>query len=107
VAADQRHAIFIYRLQTTAHDLAQDRRVDTFLRKARNGHRGYGRASHRPNIVDGIERRDATIIVRVVDDRSEEVERLDEREVVAQTVYARIVGRLETDNQVWVIGLFR
>ena len=82
-------------------------RLNLPLREARDRHRGDGCARHRPNVVDGIERRDATVVIRVVDNRSKEVEGLDEREVVAQTVYARVVGRLETDNQVWVIGLFR
>jgi len=32
---------------------------------------------------------------------------LHEREIVSKAVYTRVVGRLETDNQVWVMRLFR
>jgi len=107
VPADQRNAELVYRLQPTAHDLAQDRRIDTFLRKARDGHRRDRRARHGPHVVDRVECRDATIVVGVVDDGSEEIERLDEREVVAKTVYTCVVGRLEADNQIWIVRLFR
>ncbi len=68
--------------------------------------RGDRRAGHRPNVVDGVERGDAAVVVRVVDNRREEVERLHEREVVAKAVYSRVVGCIKTDNQIWIGRLF-
>jgi hypothetical protein len=107
VPADQHNAILVYRLQAAAHDLAKNRRIDTFLWETGDGHGCDRRAGHRPNVIDGVERGDATIVVRVIDDGSEEIERLDEREVVAKTVYSGVVGRIETDNQIWIMRLFR
>jgi hypothetical protein len=107
VAAEQRHAVLVYRLQPATHDFTQNRGIDTFLGKAGDGHRGNRRSGHCPNVVDGIERGNATVVIRVIDDWSEEIERLDKREVVAQTVYSRVVGCIKTDNQIWIMGLFR
>ena len=64
-------------------------------------------AGHGPDVVDRIEGGDAAVVVRVVDDRSEEVERLHQREVVSQAVYSRVVGCIKADNQVWIERLFR
>src|ERR1051326_3200277 len=90
VPANQCNPILVYSLQSAAHDLSQDRWIDAFLRKAGDGHGCDWRAGHRPHVVDRIQRRDATVVVRVVNDGSEEIERLDEREVVAKTVYSRV-----------------
>ena len=106
VAADQRYAILIQCLQSAAHNLSQDRRIDTFLRKARDRHRRYWCSGHGPYVVNRVERSDATVVVRVVDDRSEEIERLDQRQVVSQTVYSRVVGCIEADNQIRIKRLF-
>ena len=107
VTANQCDAILIYRLQPAAHDLTQNRGIDAFLGKTRDRHRCDRRSSHGPNVVNGVERGDAAIVVRVIDDRSEEIERLHECEVVSKAVYTRVVGCIKTDNQIWIAGLFR
>jgi uncharacterized protein YecE (DUF72 family) len=84
----------------------EDRGIDALFRKTRDRHRRDRRSGHRPDVVDRIERRDAAVVVRVVDDWSEEVERLHEREVVAKTVYSRVVGCIEADNQIRIGRLF-
>ena len=84
----------------------QDRRIHPFFGKAGDRKRGYGRASHGPDVVDRIEGGDAAVVVWVVNNRSEEVERLHQRQVVSQTVYSRVVGCIKADNQIWIEGLF-
>src|SRR5215204_2877168 len=83
VTPDQCDAIFIYGLEAAAHDLAQDRRIDTFLWKTCDGHGSNRRSGHRPHVVDGIQSCDASVVVRVVYDGGKEVERLYQREVVS------------------------
>src|SRR6185295_11070555 len=106
MTTDQSNPILIQSLQSTPHDFRQDRRIDALLRKTRDRQRGNRRSRHGPNIVNRIQCCNSTIVVRVVDNRREEVERLHEREVVAKTVYARVVGCIETDNQIWIVWLF-
>jgi len=60
-------------------------------------------AAHRPDIVDRIERGDAAIIIRIVNNRREEINRLDQREVVAKAIYSRVVSRLDADNQIGIL----
>src|ERR1051325_9339426 len=106
MTANQSDTVSIYRFETAAHDLAQYRRIDAFFRKTVDGHRGDWCSSHRPDVVNGIEGGDASIVVRVVDDWSKEVERLHQSEVVAKAVYSRVVGCIEPDNQIGVGRLF-
>src|SRR5262249_54442602 len=86
VTADQRDSVFIEHSQTAAHDLAEDRIVHVLFRETGDGQRGDWRARHRPNVVDRIERGDAPVIERVVNNGREEVNGLDQRQVVAQTI---------------------
>ena len=106
MASNQRDAMLVQRLQSAAHDLAQNLRIDAFLRKACYGHRRDWRARHRPNVVDRVERSNAAIVVWVVNDWSKEIERLHKRKVVSKTVNSRVVGCIKTDNQIWIGGLF-
>src|SRR5689334_23765939 len=102
---NQRHAVMVECFQTATHDLRQDRRIDAGFWETRNRHRRDRCSGHRPNVVDRIERTDAAEVERVVDNRRKKVERLHQSEVVAETVYSRVVGGVETDNQVWVVRL--
>jgi hypothetical protein len=70
--------------------------------KTGDGQRGYRRPSHRPNVVDRIERGDAAIVVRVVHDRRKEVHSLDQRQIVAQTIDPSIVGGVKAYQDVFV-----
>ena len=106
MATDQRHSVLVQSLQPTPHDFTQDRSVDAPLWKTRNCQSRNGRTRHCPHVVDGIQSRNAPVVVGIVNDGREEVERLHQREVVTETVYSRVVGGLETDNQVFVKRLF-
>src|SRR5205814_7190447 len=80
--------------------LLQNREVDALLRKASNRHRGHRRAAHCPHIINRIEGGNAAVIERIVDNRGEEIERLHQREIVAQTIHSGVVRFVETDQQI-------
>ena len=61
-----------------------------------------GVAAHRVDVGERVRRGDATPVVRVVDDRREEVGGDDDREVVAQAVDGGVVGGVEADEQVGI-----
>jgi hypothetical protein len=104
VAADERHALLLQNMEAAAHDLGEDVERDALLREAGDGERRQRRAAHRPHVVDGIQGGDTPVVERVVHNGREEVHGLDEREVVRETVYPRVVGRLDADDQVRVVG---
>ena len=60
------------------------------------------RTAHRVDVGERVGRGDATPVVRVVDDRREEVGGDDDREVVAQPVDGGVVGGVEADEQIRV-----
>ncbi len=62
------------------------------------------RAAHRVDVGQGVGRGDAAEVVRVVDDRREEVGGGHQSEVVAQAVNSSVVGRVKADKQVHIIG---
>ena len=62
--------------------------------------RGCG---HRVDVGQGVGGRDAAEVERVVDDRGEEIDCLDERQVVCEPIYAGVVGGLERDQHVWIV----
>ena len=106
MTADQRDFVLRQHRKTAAHDLGQDREVDPFFRKAGNCHRRNRGAAHGPHVVDRIERRNASVIERVIHNRREEIERLHQRQIVAQTIHSGVVRFVETDQQIRIEGLF-
>ena len=56
-------------------------------------------ATHREDVGEGVGRGDLAERARVVDERREEVERADDREVVADPVGGGVVGRVEPRDQ--------
>src|SRR5262249_28016267 len=62
-------------------------------------------SSHRPDIVNRIQRGDPSVIKRVIDNRGEEVERLDQGEIIAQTIHSGVIRFVETDQQIWIVWL--
>ena len=78
-----------------------------FFGKAGDRQRGERRAGHRPDVVDRVERGDATVIKRVVNDRREKIDRLDDRQIVAQSIHSGVVGFVKTNHDVLVKRLFR
>ncbi len=107
MTSEQRDVVLRQHVKSAPHDLGQYREINTLLRKASDRERSDWGSTHRPHIVNRVERRNAAIVERVVDYRREEVERLNDREVVAETVNSCIVGRVEADNQIRVVWLFR
>ncbi len=82
-----------------------DRLRRELLGEGGDGQGQQRRPAHREDVVEGVRRRDGAVVVRVVDERREEVHREDESAVVVQAVHGRVVGRIEPDQQ--VLGLDR
>ena len=60
-------------------------------------------AAHRVDVAQRVGGSDLAERVRVVHDRREEIDGVDDRQVVAQAEYSRIVGRLGSDDQIRMI----
>ena len=58
------------------------------------------RRAHRVDVGQGVGGRDPAEVERVIDDRGEEVDGLDERQVVAEREHAGVVGAAEADQHV-------
>ena len=70
------------------------------LGEGRDRQREQDPAAHREDVGQGVGRGDLAERPRVVDERREEVERADDREVVADAVDGGVVGRVEAGDQV-------
>ena len=70
------------------------------LRERGHGHREEDASAHREDVRHGIGGRDRAVGLRVVHERREEVDRADDRDLVAQAVDSGVVGRRETGQQV-------
>ena len=79
-------------------DLGQDvaRQV---LGECRDRQREQHPAAHREDVGQRIRRGDLPERPRVVDERREEVERADDRQVVADAVDGRVVGRVQAGDE--------
>ena len=75
-----------------------------FARPRHEVEREQRRATHRVHVGQRVGGGDAAPVVGVVDDRREEVGGDDEREVVAHAVDGGVVGGVEPDEQVGVVG---
>ena len=106
VATEQRTIRLLNFLGPAPHDVEQDLRV-SLAREGHNRKRRERLAPHGVNVAQRICRGDLPEKIRVVDDRSEKVKRLHQREVISKTVYPRVVGCIKADNQIWVERLFR
>src|SRR5439155_2801479 len=100
--AAQDHATGFLELRRTAfEDLFQV--VD--VSRGGPGQDGQGRerpSSHGVHIAHRIGRGDRTEGERIVDDGSKEVYRLHQGEIRPQTIYARVIRRIETDENVFI-----
>ena len=76
------------------HDLARQ-----LLGEGRDRQREQHPAAHREHVGQRVRRGDLAERPRVVDERREEVERADDRQVVADPVDGRVVGRVEAGDQ--------
>ena len=98
VAAGERAAGLADLGRGAREDLGQDvaRQV---LGECRDRQREQDPAAHREDVRQRVRRRDLAERPRVVDERREEVERADDREVVADPVDGGVVGRVQAGDQ--------
>jgi hypothetical protein len=102
VAADDRDAGLARDLRAAGEDAGKYFRPE-FLHGVRGDVQSADRRSaHRIDVGERVRRRDAPEVIRIVDDRREEIDGLNDREVVAQPIDARIVAGRETDEDVGV-----
>ena len=90
-------------LGAAAQDLRQQ--LAAAARRARTPTRFsalIGVAAHRVDVRERVGGGDPAEVVRVVDDRREEVDRADDRQVVAEAVDAGVVGGVEADEHVGI-----
>src|SRR5262249_7663621 len=106
VAADDDRAGRLTPLRTAAQNLTQPVEALLVVGEAHQVQGGLGRAGHRVDVAQGVRRRDLTVDERIIDDRWEEIDSLDDGDVVREAVHARIVVRLGADEQIR-IGHFR
>ncbi len=71
-------------------------------RNAQKVHRERRLSAHRVHIAQGIRGGDLSKLVGVVDDRGEEVDGVDRGEVISELVNARVIARVESDDELWV-----
>ena len=69
------------------------------LGERRDRQREQHPAAHREHVGQGVGRGDLAVRDRVVDERREEVERAEDREVVGDPVGGGVVGRLEAGDE--------
>jgi hypothetical protein len=105
VAAEHRDAGRRGDRAAAGEDLLEDRGVQRVDRKGRDVERRDRFPAHRVDVAERVRGGDPAEVVRVVDDGREEVDRLDEREIVAQAVDAGIVARSHAYEDVRVGGM--
>ena len=81
-------------------DLPDHRERQLLERHADDGERQDRPAAHGIDVGDGVGRGDAAEVVRLIDDRREEVGRGDDRLRVVQPIDRGVVRRLEADHEV-------
>ena len=104
VAAEERDPGFDECVGAALEDRPDDIGRGTVLGKRRDGERRARRAAHRIHVAERIGRGDPAEEVRVVDDRREEVDGLDQRRSVTPPIHAGIVGRPVVDKDAIVGG---
>ena len=90
MAAEERHTRFTELVQAAGEDLLENRALGIFG-KGGNRKRRQRPSAHRVDVAERIGRGDLSVSKRVVDDRREEIHRLDERTVFADSVHTGIV----------------
>ena len=87
------------RVGAAAQDRSQRPVAELLERVGHEVQRGERRAAHRVDVGQRVGRGDAPEVVRVVDDRREEVDGRDDRERVRHAVHRGVVGGLVADEQ--------
>jgi hypothetical protein len=89
-------------LGASPKDLAQD--LDrTFLRESDDVEGENRPGPHGVDVREGVGGRDPAEVIGAIDDRREEIDRLDERDFIRQAIDARVVGRGRADEDVWIV----
>ena len=85
-----------------AEDLGQDLQRELVVGEGRDIQRRDRAAVHGVDVRQGVRRRDPAERVRVVDQRREEIERLDQGEIGREAIHPRVVHGLGADQDVGV-----
>ncbi len=96
VAADHGASGFHHFRKTAGEDASENFDV-RFIRKAYEGERGDGTASHGVDVAEGVGGGDLSEGVWIVDDGREEVDGLHERQVGSDQIHSGVVGVIEAD----------
>ena len=99
VSARDRDARLATDRRAAFEDPADGRRAQDRHRHADQGQRHDGLAAHGIDVADRVGRGDATEVMRVVDDRHEEVGRGDQRLFVVEPIDGGVIRRLYPDEQ--------
>ena len=102
MAADDRDPRSRRDVGAAAHDLAQDVPAELLERKRDDVHRRQRHPAHRVDVRQRVRRRDPAEVVRVVDDRREEVDRHHECDLIGQLEHRSVVGGVRADEQPFV-----
>ena len=100
--ADDGDARLVRLVDRASEDLGEDLGRQGPAREADQAERRQGNSGHGVDVAQGVGRRDGAEVVRPVDDRREEIGRQDQRQVVADPVNRRVVGRRMADDHVGV-----
>jgi len=102
VAAHECRAALGADVQAAAEDLLQHVGSEPLERERHEVERGDGPAAHRVDVRERVGGGDAAEVVRVVDDRREEVDRLYQGQLVREPVHACVVRGVGADQHVRV-----
>ena len=105
VAADDHRAALFDLIGAAFEDLAEDGDIHLALGKADDVHAGLGLAAHGVNIAQRVGRGNLAEEIGIVDDGREEVHRVDDRQVGAQTIHPGVVGGFGADQHVGIVEL--
>ena len=100
VAAHQRHPGLLYFVQSAPQNFLQDGDIHIPAGEADHIHRGYRPAAHRINIADGIGGGNLPETVRVVDNRRDKIDRLNNGDIIGNFVNAGIVQPVDASQHI-------
>src|SRR5689334_21550211 len=101
MAADDRAASLGHFCQSAPKNLLEDLKI-TLFRKRYDRERRDRPPSHRVNIAERIGCGDLAKSKGLIDNRSEEIQRLHQRESTAQAIHPGIIARLKANQDVVV-----
>ena len=103
VPADDRDSSLIAHRRAAPQDRDKQRLAQLRERERDHIQRTHRLAAHRVDVGERVGSGDPPEVERIIDDRGEEVDRVDQREVLPQPVDPRVIGGLEADQHVGII----